>query len=68
MTINVGSLDKGIRIVIGLGLFSLLYFLDKPMGYLGLIGIIPFGTALIGHCPLYKIFGLSSCPLQIKKK
>lgn len=68
MSINVGSLDKIIRLVIGVGLFSLLYFLEKPMGYLGLIGIIPLGTAMIGHCPLYKIFGLSSCPLEIKKK
>jgi len=68
VTINVGSLDKIIRLVIGVALFSLLYFLEKPMGYIGLIGIIPFGTALMGHCPLYKVFGLNSCPLDIKKK
>jgi hypothetical protein len=64
---NVGKLDKVIRIVVGLVLFSLLYFLEKPLGYIGLIGAVPLLTALVGYCPLYKIVGLSTCPLNKKK-
>lgn len=29
---------------------------------LGLIGVVPLLTALIGNCPLYSVFGFSTCP------
>jgi hypothetical protein len=64
---NVGSLDRGIRVVVGLGLLSLLFVLSGTAKWLGLIGIVPLGTAFIGVCPLYNLMGLSSCPLDPKK-
>lgn len=62
MKTNVGSIDRILRIIIGAVLIGLT--LTNIIGWWGWIGIIPLGTALIGFCPLYKIFGLSSCPLK----
>lgn len=59
---NVGSIDKGLRIVVGIGLLSLLFLLEGNARWLGLIGLVPLGTALIGYCPLYSVLGLSTCP------
>ena len=62
MKINVGKTDKILRIVAGIALIA-----SAATGYFapwGWIGIVPLGTALIGWCPAYAIFGLSSCPLS----
>jgi Protein of unknown function (DUF2892) len=61
---NVGSIDKTLRIVLGLGLLSLLFLLEAPMSYLGLIGLVPLGTSLMGWCPLYSIFGINTCKVK----
>lgn len=61
---NVGSIDKILRIVIGLGLLSLLFVLEAPMKYLGLIGIVPLFTSLMGWCPLYTLLGLNTCKVK----
>lgn len=58
---NVGTVDRIVRIVIGVGLLSLLYVLDSSSRWLGLIGLIPLGTALIGWCPLYSVLGVHTC-------
>lgn len=61
---NVGSLDKTLRIVLGLGLLSLLFLLETPMNYLGLIGLVPLGTSLMGWCPLYSMLGINTCKVK----
>ncbi|MBH9974838.1 MULTISPECIES: DUF2892 domain-containing protein [Bartonella] len=61
---NLGSVDRIIRIIIGVVLLSLIFILDSGARWFCLIGLIPLITAIIGFCPLYKIFGLSSCPLK----
>jgi len=63
--INEGTLDRGIRIVIGLALLSLTVV--GPHSMLGLIGIVPLVTGAIGFCPIYKLLGLSTCPLPSRK-
>ncbi|MHC5306096.1 YgaP family membrane protein [Bartonella sp. LJL80] len=63
---NVGPTDRTIRIILGLVLLSLIFFIDGNARWLGLIGLIPLFTAAIGYCPGYKLFGLSSCPLKKK--
>lgn len=57
---NVGSTDKVIRWIIGLILLSLLFFLEGGVRYIGLIGIIPILTAIVGFCPLYTLFKLNT--------
>ncbi len=61
---NVGSADKIVRIVLGLGLLSLLFLLEAPMKYLGLIGIVPLLTSLMGWCPLYTLLGMNTCRVK----
>jgi hypothetical protein len=61
MTPNVGSLDKVVRIVFGLGLLSLWFVLEGSMRYVALIGVVPLLTAAMGFCPAYTLFGISTC-------
>lgn len=64
MKANVGSIDKVVRIIIALVLFSLFFFLEGNLRYIALIGLIPLLTAFMSWCPLCTIFGLSTCPLK----
>jgi hypothetical protein len=58
---NVGSLDRIVRILIGIGLLSLYFVLEGAQRWWAVVGIVPLATALIGWCPLYVPFGLSTC-------
>jgi len=61
MTKNVGTLDRGLRVILGLGLLSLFFVLDGNERWFGIIGLVPLGTAFIGYCPAYSIIGVNSC-------
>ena len=59
MKINEGPVDRVMRIVVGIGILSLAFVGPKtPWAYLG---IVPLATGIIGMCPLYTIFGFSTC-------
>ena len=64
-TKNVGTIDKALRIIVGLALLAG-FFLNADAAYrwLYLIGIIPLATAFMGSCPLYSILGISTCPAK----
>lgn len=62
MTTNMGSIDRVVRVVIGLALLSPIFLLDGGARWFGLIGIVPILTAAIGWCPAYLPFGISTCP------
>lgn len=66
MKANVGGIDKVLRIVVGLGLLSIIFLVEGPARWWGLVGIIPLGTGLINFCPLYSVFGLSTCATEKK--
>lgn len=59
---NEGTLDRALRIILGLILLSLVFV--GPQTAWGWIGIVPLATGLLGFCPLYKIVGLNTCPLK----
>jgi hypothetical protein len=61
---NEGTIDRAVRIVLGLGILSLAFI--GPQSPLGYIGLVPLATGLIGFCPLYKVFGFSTCPAPRK--
>lgn len=61
MNQNVGTIDKLLRVVVGLVLLSLLVLLQGNLRWVGLIGLVPLGTALMGFCPLYMLFGIKTC-------
>lgn len=67
MTRNIGSVDRILRIVVGLALLSLVVLLHTGARWFGLIGIVPLLTALTGNCPAYSLLGLSTCPLSARK-
>ena len=58
---NVGSVDKVFRVIIGLGLLSLLFILEGHARWWGLIGIAPILTVVTGWCPGYSLIGVSTC-------
>jgi len=64
MKANVGSLDKVIRIILAVALFSLFFVLEGNLRFLALIGLAPLVTAVASWCPLYSLFGLSTCPIK----
>ena len=59
MTKNVGTVDRSVRIIVGLGVLSLAFLgPHTPWGYLGLV---PLATGLIGWCPAYLSLGIKTC-------
>ena len=62
MTTKMGSIDRVVRVVVGLALLSLLFVLDGGARWFGLIGVVPILTAAIGWGPAYLPFGISPCP------
>ena len=59
---NVGTIDRVLRIVVGLALISIVFI--GPQTPWGWIGVIPLATALIGYCPLYSVLGIKTCPTK----
>lgn len=66
MKANVGGVDKILRIVVGLGLLSLILILDGNARWWGLIGLVPLLTGLVNFCPLYAFLGFNSSPTKDK--
>jgi hypothetical protein len=56
---NVGKTDRLFRMVLGLGLITMVFV--GPKTALGWIGIIPLATAMMGFCPLYPVFSINTC-------
>ena len=53
---NVGMGDRVIRIVAGLLILGLFFFLDDPERWWSLLGLIPLATGLTAWCPVYQLF------------
>ncbi|MCL4746987.1 MAG: DUF2892 domain-containing protein [Burkholderiaceae bacterium] len=62
MNVNVGNLDRVLRIVLGLALIGLT--LAGTIGVWGWIGVVPLLTGAFRFCPLYRLLGLSTCPVS----
>lgn len=56
---NIGSTERIIRIVAGMGIISMAFV--GPHSPLAFLGIIPLATGLIGWCPPYALLGFSTC-------
>ena len=54
---NLGIAERVARVIVGLGVLGLYGALDSPWKYVTLIGLIPLGTGLVGHCPVYRALG-----------
>ena len=62
MKANVGTIDRAIRIVVGLGLIGAT--LGGLIGVWGWLGIVPLATGIVRICPAYLPFGISSCSTE----
>jgi hypothetical protein len=58
---NVGNVDRIIRLLLGIGMLSLIALSDNNLRWLGLVGLIPLFTGIKGWCPLYAMLGVSTC-------
>jgi len=61
---NEGTADRVIRVVVGLGILSLIFV--GPKSLWGLIGFVPLLTGLVGFCPLYRLVGMNTCAVPKK--
>lgn len=58
MKINVGSVDRTLRLVAGVGLAIGGVIFES---YWGLIGVVLLATAVFRICPVYSAFRISTC-------
>lgn len=62
MKTNVGTIDRVIRIALGLVLIGAT--LMGAIGVWGWLGLILIATGLFRFCPVYLPFGLSTCAVK----
>jgi hypothetical protein len=62
---NMGNVDKAIRVIIA-AVIAGLYYAGTISGTLGIVLLVFAGvfvlTSLVSFCPLYTLFGISTCP------
>ena len=61
---NVGAGDRAVRVIAGLAILAVLIYVEGPLRWLGLIGLVPLVTGLFGYCPLYALFRFTTCAPQ----
>lgn len=59
MQANVGTIDRTIRVLAGLGLIGAALF--GAIGAWGWIGLVPLATGMFRFCPAYLPFGIRTC-------
>ena len=61
MKANVGTIDRVLRIVVGVALIALAA--TGKVGPWGYLGVIPLATGLFRFCPAYTLLGIRTCPV-----
>ena len=64
MKLNVGGIDRILRIVVGIVLIGLAAM--GTIGWWGWLGVVPLVTGLFRFCPLYTMLGMNTCPVRNK--
>lgn len=59
MKSNMGTIDRALRVIVGLILVGLA--LTGTVGWWGWLGVVPIVTGALGSCPLYSIIGVNTC-------
>ena len=63
---NEHTLERVIRVVLGLGIISLAF--TGPQTPWAFLGFVPLVTGLVGSCPIYTLFGVSTCKVNTPSK
>jgi len=61
MKMNVGSFDRVARAIVGLVVLSAIFWVEGPVRWFGLAGLVLVGTGVFRRCPIYFVTGLNSC-------
>jgi len=56
MANNVENIDRIIRVLAGIALLGVVVFVPGNWRWVGLIGLVPLITGLVGWCPVYAMF------------
>jgi len=67
MELNIGRVDRFVRICLGAFLFCLAFVLPSNLKFISLFGLIPILTAFVRWCPLYTLFGIRTCSMSNTK-
>jgi len=59
MVKNIHSIERVVRVVVGLAIVSLVFV--GPKSNWAWLGLIPVATGLAGWCPPYAMLGISTC-------
>jgi hypothetical protein len=66
---NMGTVDRAIRVILAI-VFVMLYFTNTVTGVFGIILLVFAAifvlTSFVGSCPLYSLFGFSTCESKVK--
>lgn len=60
MKLNIGSVDRALRIIAGIVLIALAA--TGTVGWWGWLGVVPLLTGVFRFCPLYTLLGINTCP------
>lgn len=66
MKLNVGGVERGIRIALGVALLALAFFANIGVWVyvVGVVGVVALVTGLVGYCPAWALFGINTCSLK----
>jgi hypothetical protein len=59
MNVNVGGIDKVLRIAVGIALIAWALLANGPLW--AWIGVLPLATGLFNFCPAYTLLGINTC-------
>jgi len=60
MKMNTGNVDRVLRVVLGLVILSALFWIKGDWRWVGLVGLVPLATGLVGWCALYALLGIGT--------
>lgn len=63
--VNQHPIERTARTLLGIVLIALAVSGNTVWGY---IGVVPLLTGLVGTCPVYTLFGITTCPLKAPQK
>ncbi len=61
MATNEGTLDRVLRVIVGLVVLSLAFV--GPQTHWAYLGLLPLLTGVMGFCPAYALLGIRTCKL-----
>jgi hypothetical protein len=65
MTTNMGTIDRGLRAIVGIALLAGAFVLGWFGGWMvwaaAVVGVVMLATSAMGNCPAYSILGIKTC-------